>query len=221
MARRSDHTREELRSMILETTIRLIQRDGIEGATARVIAAEIGYSPGTIYNVYENLDDLMLHVAAHTLRAMRDEGRLAVQSDEPRIAMRELADFYFRFTSTHEQLWRVVTEHRLTSARTAPRWYRVLINEVLAIVDKTVAPLVGLHDSNAIRRVALTLWASMQGICTVARSRGLVGLGERIVPSLAEQLIETFADGLIVQFQRWSQSPPFTSIDSELPRSSW
>lgn len=196
MARRSDHSREELKALILATTVRLIEAHGVEQVSARQIAGEIGYSPGTIYNIFENLDDLMLHVAGHTLAQMRDECRLQMRSTEPRQALRELADFYFAFTARHEQLWRVVTEHRLAAARTAPRWYRTLINEVLGLVDSAVAPLVGAGDRNAVRRAALTLWASMQGICTMSRSRGLVGLGERIVPALAEQLIETFVLGL-------------------------
>ena len=38
MARRSDHTREELKNLILEESWKIIEKQGFEGLTARCIA---------------------------------------------------------------------------------------------------------------------------------------------------------------------------------------
>ncbi|MCZ6887392.1 MAG: TetR family transcriptional regulator [Gammaproteobacteria bacterium] len=48
MARRSDHTREELRALINDATSGLVGERGPEGVTARLIAERIGYAAGTL-----------------------------------------------------------------------------------------------------------------------------------------------------------------------------
>ena len=59
MARRSDHSREELREMALAATEEIIDQQGLAGLTARKVAAGIGYTVGTLYLVFRNLDDLI------------------------------------------------------------------------------------------------------------------------------------------------------------------
>ena len=70
MARRSNHAPEVLREMILDAAGTLIKSGGLSGLSAREIARIIGYSPGTLYNVYANLDDIVLHVEARVLDTM-------------------------------------------------------------------------------------------------------------------------------------------------------
>ena len=67
MGRRSIHTAEELRELILKAATELIESDGLAGLSAREVARRIGYSPGTLYNVFDNLDDLVLTIEARLL----------------------------------------------------------------------------------------------------------------------------------------------------------
>lgn len=67
MARRSDHTRDELRTLILEAAWSIIGQENAEGLTARRVASEIGYAPGTVYNLFESMDDLILNINLRTL----------------------------------------------------------------------------------------------------------------------------------------------------------
>ena len=75
MGRRSIHTPDELRELIIEATTSIVEQDGLEGLSAREIAKRVGYSPGTLYNVFENLDDLLLIIEARLLDELA--GRLA------------------------------------------------------------------------------------------------------------------------------------------------
>ncbi len=72
MGRRSDHSRDNLRAMILEAARAILAADGLRGLTARRIAKAIGYSPGTLYNFFTNIDELILHVNAQTLDVVYD-----------------------------------------------------------------------------------------------------------------------------------------------------
>ena len=68
MGRRSQHTPEELRELILTATRRIVEERGFRALSAREIAREIGYAPGTLYNMYENLDEILLRVEARVLK---------------------------------------------------------------------------------------------------------------------------------------------------------
>ncbi len=71
MGRRSIHSPEQLRELIVQAATEIIQQDGLEGLSAREIATRINYSPGTLYNVFENLDDLLLTIEARLLDQVR------------------------------------------------------------------------------------------------------------------------------------------------------
>ena len=61
MGRRADHSRDELFEMALSAAREIAEEDGLGGLTARRIAAKIGYSAGTLYNLFDDLDDLALY----------------------------------------------------------------------------------------------------------------------------------------------------------------
>ncbi len=50
MARRADHTREELAGLVVGAAEDLARREGLRGVAMRRIATEIGYAPGSIYS---------------------------------------------------------------------------------------------------------------------------------------------------------------------------
>ena len=45
MARRSDHTRDELRRMALDAARAIVEEDGLRGLSTRRLAKAIGYTP--------------------------------------------------------------------------------------------------------------------------------------------------------------------------------
>ncbi len=55
MGRRAVHSPEELRQLILDASRTIVETNGISGLSAREIARVIGYSPGTLYNIFETL----------------------------------------------------------------------------------------------------------------------------------------------------------------------
>ena len=59
--------------MAMSSARGIVQQEGLRALTARSLAAAIGYSPGTLYNLFENLDELALHVNASTLDALHAE----------------------------------------------------------------------------------------------------------------------------------------------------
>ena len=50
----------------------IAEAEGLPGLTARRIAKKIGCSVGTLYNVFDNLDTLILHLNGKTFDALYD-----------------------------------------------------------------------------------------------------------------------------------------------------
>jgi AcrR family transcriptional regulator len=67
MGRRNDHSKEELERLILDNAYKIIGDEGLEALTARRLAKDIGYAPGTIYNLFHSMDDLILILQGKTL----------------------------------------------------------------------------------------------------------------------------------------------------------
>lgn len=72
-----DH--EERRREILEATWRVIARDGIEAATVREIAREVGYSNGVLSHYFTNKEEIL--ISAHKLAFQRVYDRAAAANE--------------------------------------------------------------------------------------------------------------------------------------------
>src|SRR5262245_54767769 len=101
MGRRSTHTPQQLRELILDAAQDIIETHGLAGLSAREIARRIEYSPGTIYNMFENLDDVVLHVEARVLDSLDHRLTAVLKRGEALGGALALAHAYLAFT--HEK----------------------------------------------------------------------------------------------------------------------
>ena len=54
MGRRNEHSRDEIKEMAIEAGKKIIVEEGFSNLGARKIARAIGYTVGTLYNVFDN-----------------------------------------------------------------------------------------------------------------------------------------------------------------------
>ncbi|MCB1134996.1 MAG: TetR/AcrR family transcriptional regulator, partial [Chlamydiia bacterium] len=67
MGRRNDHSREDLREMIIGEARKLLGQHGQAGLKVRPIMQAIGYATGTFYNLFPSLGSLVLEINGQTL----------------------------------------------------------------------------------------------------------------------------------------------------------
>lgn len=194
MGRRATHTADELRTLILDAAQGIIERDGLAGLSARSIARDIDYSPGTLYNMFENLDDVVLHIEARILDDL-DRRLAAVPSQSsPAEQLRMLARTYHAFTCERPKLWNLLFEHHLPASTAIPDWYRVKLDGLLAHVEVAIEPLMGQGDGH--KRAARVLWTGVHGISSLATSDKLVTISADSAQHLMEDLVTTYVRGL-------------------------
>jgi len=197
MGRRSSHTPQQLRELILEAAYVIIESQGLAGLSAREIARRIGYSPGTIYNMFENLDDVILQIEARVLDAL-DE-RLAAVLAEPlpdADKVQRLAQAYLAFTHEKPRLWNLLFEHHLPANADLPDWYQQKLEGLLLRVDQALTPLLPAATEQERKRAARVLWAGVHGITSLSTADKLSIVTTEGAGRLVEDLVATYLSGL-------------------------
>ncbi len=103
---------------------RIASREGLGGLTARRIAAEVGCSVGTLYNVFGNMDSLILHLNGTTLDALYDEMKKVGETADSASTVQALTVKYLEFTRKNLNLWNVIFEHSWPKDYPIPDLYR-------------------------------------------------------------------------------------------------
>lgn len=194
MARRSDHTRDELYEMALSAAREIAEKDGLHGLTARRIAEEIGYSPGTLYNVFNDLDDLIVHLNGTTLDILYEAVAAQRLDDEPEAALRTLARAYIRFTSDHPNLWSMLFETSVPHGEQLPDWYHEKVRRLLGLAEQALASLFPAGQEEQRHHSARVLWSGLHGICSLARAGALPKSESET--AMADSLITNYLAGL-------------------------
>lgn len=192
MGRRSDHTRDELRELMLNAARAIVVAQGVEGLTVRKIAADIGYTVGTLYNVFANLDDLILHMNGRTLDMLHHEmAEKLAPCETPEEGLCAIASFYIRFSKEHYPLWRLIFEHHMTDSYLMPPWYREKVSVMYQAICEILKDVMTSATEQEVKRVAQVLWAGIHGICVLSMSEELSSGDTEDDPpeELAESLI--------------------------------
>jgi AcrR family transcriptional regulator len=197
VGRRSDHSREDLRALTLAAARRVMASEGLRGLTARRLAKEIGYSPGTLYNMFENLDEVALRVNAELLDDLYEHltAALAGQPD-PRTALTAMARAYMDRARAEPGLWSALFEHRMAENRPLPDWYGARIARLFALAEEVLGPLFAPGQEAACHRSARVLWSALQGMTSLALASKLEPLARISAEAMADDLVATYLAGL-------------------------
>lgn len=200
MARRSDHTREELKEVILEASWKIIEKHGFSGLTARRIAKDIGYAPGTIYNIFGSMDDLYLSVNSMILDKLYDAlSSPACQSEKktPVQNMKEMAQLYRGFAKESRPHWLMLFTYVLPKNKQPPAWYQEKITLLFEPLEKLLEPFYTEKQSRNQKMAARVLWASVHGVCFLEET-GKIPLvsNQENPPDMIGYLIDKFIAGI-------------------------
>ncbi len=196
MGRRSDHSREELYDLAIAAARNIVETGGLGALTARKVAHDIGYSPGTLYNVFDDLDDLIVHLNGRTLDALYERLSAVPRTYDTEQDLRVLLGGYLDFLDNNRNLWSVLFEHRLSAGQALPDWYLHKISRVLGLIETALARHLPGIDDATLANAARVIWASLHGICSLSGSGKLQIVSDQTVHAMAETLMTCFVAGL-------------------------
>jgi AcrR family transcriptional regulator len=193
MARRNDHSPEELRSMMLAEAHRHLSECGYANFSAREVARRAGYSVGTIYNVFGSLDGLLFEVNTITFQLWADllEQRLATGSDR----LEALVDGYFEFAGSNRNLWEAIWAHHWPGDQEPPAAAERNRSRLTGIVVAEVAAALPESRRDEADRLARSLIATVHGHCDYALSGAFALMGEKDPVDLAKKRVRSAIEG--------------------------
>ena len=163
--------------MIIVEGHRQMAAVGYARFSAREVAKRIGYSIGTLYNVFGSYDRLILAINAHTVklwtRHLRDS--LAGNGND---RIEALVHGYFGFARHQPHAWAAIYDHRLPPGAAMPEWYEIALAELTGIVVDEVAAALPEAAREQAPALARSLLAVVHGHCMFAMTGTFALLGE-------------------------------------------
>jgi len=200
MGRRSDHTRDEIREMAIAASAKLVETEGFQSLTARKVAAKIGYTVGTLYHVFRNFDDLVIHLNAQTIDEMAALIQKQVKKKRnPETRIRTMAKFYVQYATEHPDRWRLVFEHQAPRGLPTPELMKVRRDVMFEMVAENLRKLAPEHITQEVNHTATALWSGIHGICILALT-GKLYLGGafsmvKLIDTLIDSVLGNYQDG--------------------------
>jgi AcrR family transcriptional regulator len=165
MGRRSDHSRAELEQLILQEGHRQMAEQGFARFSAREVAKRIGYSIGTLYNVFGSYDRLILAINTETFRLWTAH-LTARLSEAGADRIRALVEGYFSFARQNRNLWMAIYDHRLPAGMPIPEEFLPDRSALTNIVIREVGAALPESEREQAPRLARSLIATVHGHCT-------------------------------------------------------
>jgi AcrR family transcriptional regulator len=200
MARRSEHSLEQIREMILSSAQQIVSEQGLETLTVRKIAQDIGYTVGSIYMVFTNMQELVLHIKAQTLDKLAEHLAKNVLPDaSPEQGIYLMAENYLQFAKDNFNCWRLVFESDAGYKSHLPVWYLSKIEQMFIPVEVLLQALSPGLSTEQYTLAARTLWGGVHGVCVLSLHGNLGRAGVENSTHTVRLLTESFLLG-------WKQS---------------
>ena len=195
MARRSDHSREEIKELALNATEEIVAEAGFQALSARKVASAIGYTVGTIYLVFKNLDDLIMQVNARTLETLFKNVSSHQKKDTPQENLVQFGRAYYDFAQKNPHLWSLIFEHHVTDGGDINPELGEKIQTLFDLVETEIKSLNLKKDQSQIHAASLALWSGVHGITILSITDKLFMADDVTAHEMIDQLINNFLTG--------------------------
>ena len=156
--------------MIIEAASRIVEKDGLRELTIRGIAKAISYTSGTLYQIFENLDELIVEVHIVTLADLYEELRKVEIGLDPETSILDLAERYSRFARANSNRWNALFEHSLPPGKSLPERYDQSIFRLIGLGAEALQPIFPNDKTKQAEHEARVLWAGLYGIVSLDTS---------------------------------------------------
>ncbi|SMR81475.1 transcriptional regulator, TetR family [Aliiroseovarius halocynthiae] len=191
MVRKSEIRREALRLALIEAAEERIKRDGAGAIKARELAKDVGCATGAIYNVFEDLNALVMAVNGRTFLAMgRDiaESRHLAGGQSPQRVLIAMSQTYLDFAAAHTNLWRALFDLHMTVAE-VPDWYQAELDKLFANISETLADLWPTRGAEEIALMTRALFSSVHGIVLLGLEQRISGVPKEMIALMIEKTL--------------------------------
>ena len=188
--RKTELSHGDLKKKAVLEAERLAQAGGLAAISMRPVAKAAQCSPGTLYNVIGDLDELVLLVNARTTEAITDcLVQASKKSENPVQRIYDMADAYIALGMSDARLWSVLFDYVYPETRELPEWYSEILSQPVVVIQQAVGP--AFKTEEQCTRFVAEIWVSLHGVLTLAMKNKLVYLSDKTVEDFVKDLITT------------------------------
>ena len=199
MAAKTAERKERLRNDLVLAAEKRIALNGIKQLRARDLAADVGCAVGAIYNVFDDIDALILASGFRTLKkidSVMTRRMDAMAGKQPVERMVAMAHTYFDFVDENTYAWAGLFEHRLPADYKLPEWHVEGQGVLFRHIEAPLADLMPDAPKRDIAILARTLFSAVHGIVLLSREQRVAGVAKDVVKGQLDVLLRTFVQGI-------------------------
>ena len=188
----------EVREMIISASFDIVSNEGLEALSARKIATTIGYTVGTLYNIFSNMDEILLYLNNRVLNFFI-EGLTTKLSENKGGAVDGLliiAKHYVLFSEEHYHLWHLLfIKKNLLPQSELPTWYIAKVGNLQKIVMSQIEKLNIPHADIAVE--TCIYWAGVHGVASLNKSGKFNYISPKEVVEILENTVNRIFAGVV------------------------
>ena len=192
MARRSDHSKEEIKALAIKHAYKLIEENGEAGFKARDIAKRMGYTVGTIYYVFGNMENLRFHVCGHIMDLFNVSALKGLARKKNKLLY--LVTHYIKISKEYRNQWMFLFNFQGTFRDNVPDWYIEKTRRGFKMFAEHLAPHIG-NKQKTLKATEIIL-ASIHGMCILSLNDKSTKSKKLKTEAMAKHLVETYLKGL-------------------------
>ncbi len=189
--------RAALKQKLIQAANERIETGGLANLRARDVTADAGCALGALYNVFEDIDMLILHVNSQTLtlldEALSPISSSETQTDEQLVA---LAQGYLGFACDNYNLWSALFEHRMPNGVAVPDWHLKEHSVLFEHISVPVQKMMPHASAEEIQALSKALFAAVHGIVALSLQERFIAVPRAELDDQLKQFVMALVKGL-------------------------
>ncbi len=190
MATKSQIRRAQLREKLIESAETRIDRDGLAELRARDLAKDAGCALGAIYNVFDDLNAIVMAVNGRTFQRLGQTVGDSFDGSEPAVErLIVMSTAYLNFADEETNLWRALFDLNMADDGPVPDWYREALRGLFAYIAEPVGELFPELDRVELDLMTRALFSSVHGIVTLGLENRISGVPPEQIERMISQVL--------------------------------
>ena len=193
--------REKLRESLIQAAERAVRAKGLAGLKTRELAREIGCANGAVYNLVDDMDELILRVGSRTL-ARLDASLTEAESTGPALpgeTLIRIALAYCDFAAENFELWRALFEHRMAPGKPMPEWAVDEQTDLFRHIHRPLATLFPKRTAVELSEMGRSMFSAVHGMVTLGLEQKLIAMPVDALRKEIAMIVKAMVNGLALE----------------------
>ncbi|WP_457645740.1 TetR/AcrR family transcriptional regulator [Profundibacter sp.] len=192
MAGKVQERQAKLRERLIDAGEAQVIAGGVSSMKARDLAREAGCALGAIYNVFDDMQALLMAINMRTFRRMGvavAASQVGAEGLDPNKRMIRMATAYLHFAAENTNLWRALFDLEMSVDSRVPDWYLQELGRLFAYIAAPLAELFPEKDEDELDLMTRAMFSAVHGIVLLGLEKRISGVPIERVEEMLKQLL--------------------------------